>query len=253
MVYLPWLEELSACASGDARLHVCTRSSHSCVSRKSPPGSKPPRRCASSRRWIATRGARTKARGTRGQRRPRGAPARRPAPRSGAGSSAATRCSTSCARSTAPLDPDEIAELLVERAATWVAGAVLGRRVGRSVTGNSPCWPAAGSRPTWTPALYGVADWVMRRGEEFATANLQVDPSRPPDRCPRASSGVSAYVPRPARRRAHRVRSRDLDAREPRCRPPSCGPCVSCSSRCRRRSTTRCCSSAPKSCRSPTT
>ena len=50
--------------------------------------------------------------------------------RCAAASSAATRCSTSSARVNATLEPPKIAELIVERAATWVP---------------APCWAVVSS------------------------------------------------------------------------------------------------------------
>ncbi len=72
------------------------------------------------------------------------------------------------------LEPSKIAELIVERAATWVP---------------APCWAVVSSDPTGQlsvladrglmsdmgPAVYGIATWVMTRGQEFVAADLQCD------------------------------------------------------------------------------
>jgi diguanylate cyclase (GGDEF)-like protein len=72
------------------------------------------------------------------------------------------------------LDPAKLADLIVDRAATWVP---------------APCWAAVtsdpsgqlsvladrGLEPEMGPAVYGVAGWVMQRGEEFLSADLRQD------------------------------------------------------------------------------
>src|SRR3989442_7650057 len=74
----------------------------------------------------------------------------------------------------ATLEPPKIAELIVERAATWVP---------------APCWAVVctdlssqlsvladrGLSPDMGPAVYAIAGWVMSRGQEFASADLEHD------------------------------------------------------------------------------
>jgi diguanylate cyclase (GGDEF)-like protein len=72
------------------------------------------------------------------------------------------------------LDPEKVAELIVERAATWVP---------------APSWAVVAAEPTGqltmmaervvdaslVPALNDVAQWAMHHGEEFLSANLGAD------------------------------------------------------------------------------
>ena len=72
------------------------------------------------------------------------------------------------------LDPAEIAELLIERAATWVPApgwAV----VGADLSGESSLLADRALPPGMEPAVHGIARWVMRRGEEFMTGDLRRD------------------------------------------------------------------------------
>ena len=120
------------------------------------------------------------------------------------------------------------------------AGAVLGCRVLR------PLRPAVGARrsrarrPTWARRSTPSPSWVMQRGEEFVTADLRDDP-RVHGRVGRRGGGVSAELPRPPRRRAHRPRSRRRRRASRGWRRACCARCACCSSRRRSRSTTRCC------------
>src|SRR3989441_2579142 len=72
------------------------------------------------------------------------------------------------------LEPPKIAELLVDRGATWVP---------------APCWAVVSSdlsaqlsvladhglTPDMGPAVYTIANWVMSRGQEFVSADLHRD------------------------------------------------------------------------------
>ena len=68
------------------------------------------------------------------------------------------------------LEPAKIADLILERAATWVP---------------APCWAIVSSdlsmladrglMPEMAPAVFAVASWVMQRGEEFVTDDLRSD------------------------------------------------------------------------------
>src|SRR5215204_6565488 len=111
------------------------------------------------------------------------------------------------------LDPPKIADEIVERASTWIP---------------TPCWAVVSSDLSGQlsvlsdrcliqdmgPAVYAIAKWVMNRGQEFATANLQRDPrlSDP------AAGAVMAF---PLSCRGRRVGAlvaldREPSAREPR-------------------------------------
>src|SRR5919201_4181324 len=72
------------------------------------------------------------------------------------------------------LEPDKIAELIVERAATWVP-APCWAVVGADLSGQSSVLADRGLTPDMGPAVYSVAGWVMRRGEDFVTADLRND------------------------------------------------------------------------------
>src|SRR5438105_967430 len=72
------------------------------------------------------------------------------------------------------LEPPKIAELIVERASTWLP---------------TPCWAVVcadlsgqlsvladrGLAPDMGPAVYAIATWVMNKGQEFVTADLSRD------------------------------------------------------------------------------
>ncbi len=72
------------------------------------------------------------------------------------------------------LEPPEIAELIVERAATWVP-APCWAVVSSDPTGQLSVLADRGLLPDMSPALYGIATWVMNRGQEFVAADLQRD------------------------------------------------------------------------------
>src|SRR2546426_4249659 len=97
----------------------------------------------------------------------------------------------------APLEPPKIAELIVERAATWLP---------------TPCWAVVcadlsgqlsvladrGLAPDMGPAVYAIATWVMNKGQEFVSADLARD-SRVTD------SAVGAVIAFPLSCRGRRV------------------------------------------------
>src|SRR5712692_7397498 len=72
------------------------------------------------------------------------------------------------------LEPEKIAELVVERAATWVP-APCWAVVGADLTGQLSVLADRGLMPDMGPAVYAIAGWVMRRGEEFVAADLRRD------------------------------------------------------------------------------
>jgi len=111
------------------------------------------------------------------------------------------------------LEPPKIAELLVDRAATWVP---------------APCWAVVSSdlsaqlsviadhglTPDMAPAVYAIANWVMSRGQEFVSADLQRDTRV-------HNSAVGAVVAFPLSCRGRKVGAligldRLASAREPR-------------------------------------
>jgi diguanylate cyclase (GGDEF)-like protein len=72
------------------------------------------------------------------------------------------------------LEPPKIAELLVERAATWVP-APCWAVVASDLSGQLSVLDDRGLTPDMGPAVYAIANWVMQRGEEFVSANLRDD------------------------------------------------------------------------------
>src|SRR6185503_10663592 len=74
----------------------------------------------------------------------------------------------------ATLEPDKIAELIIERAATWVP-APCWAVVASDLSGQTSVLADRGLTPDMGPAVYGIASWVMQRGEDFVTADLRCD------------------------------------------------------------------------------
>jgi diguanylate cyclase (GGDEF)-like protein len=72
------------------------------------------------------------------------------------------------------LEPAEIAECLVARAAVWVP-APSWAVVSSDLSGRLSVLAGRGLTPEMGPALHSVANWVMYRGEEFATEDLRCD------------------------------------------------------------------------------
>jgi diguanylate cyclase (GGDEF)-like protein len=72
------------------------------------------------------------------------------------------------------LDPERIAELLVDRASTWLP-APCWAVVGSDLAGQATVLADRGLAPDMGTAVFGVAKWVMARGQEFATADLRAD------------------------------------------------------------------------------
>jgi diguanylate cyclase (GGDEF)-like protein len=72
------------------------------------------------------------------------------------------------------LEPSKIAELIVERAATWVP-APCWAVVAEDLGGNSSVLADRGLSPDMGAAVAGIARWVMQRGEDFVTADLRTD------------------------------------------------------------------------------
>jgi diguanylate cyclase (GGDEF)-like protein len=72
------------------------------------------------------------------------------------------------------LEPSKIAELLVDRAATWVP-APCWAVVSSDLSGQLSVLADRGLAPDMGPAVYAIAGWVMNRGQEFVTADLSND------------------------------------------------------------------------------
>jgi diguanylate cyclase (GGDEF)-like protein len=114
------------------------------------------------------------------------------------------------------LEPAKVAELVVDRAATWVP-APCWAIVSADLSGHLSVLADRGLEPDMGPAIYGVAAWVMQRGEEFVTADLRADP-RVSDRV------VATVIAFPLSCRSRRVGAligldRLPSAREPRLAP----------------------------------
>jgi diguanylate cyclase (GGDEF)-like protein len=69
------------------------------------------------------------------------------------------------------LEPREIAELIVERAATWVP-APCWAVVGTDASSELSIFADRGLTPEIASAVYAVATWVINRGQEFVAADL---------------------------------------------------------------------------------
>src|SRR5206468_7778711 len=74
----------------------------------------------------------------------------------------------------ATLEPDKIAGLVVDRAASWIP-APCWALVSADLSGQLSVLADRGLMPDMGPAVYAIAGWVMQRGEEFVTADLRRD------------------------------------------------------------------------------
>jgi diguanylate cyclase (GGDEF)-like protein len=72
------------------------------------------------------------------------------------------------------LEPGKIAQLVVERAATWVP-APCWAVVSADLSGQLSVLADKGLEPDMGPAVYAVAGWVMDRNADFVTADLRAD------------------------------------------------------------------------------
>jgi diguanylate cyclase (GGDEF)-like protein len=72
------------------------------------------------------------------------------------------------------LEPDKIADLVVERAASWIP-APCWAVVSADMSGELSVLADRGLMPDMGPAVYAIAVWVMQRGQEFVTADLRGD------------------------------------------------------------------------------
>jgi diguanylate cyclase (GGDEF)-like protein len=73
------------------------------------------------------------------------------------------------------LEPLKIAELIVDRGATWVP-APCWAILSSDLSGQLSVLAERGLAPEMGPAVSAIAAWVMQRGEEFVTADLRCDP-----------------------------------------------------------------------------
>jgi len=72
------------------------------------------------------------------------------------------------------LEPEKIAELVIDRAATWIP-APCWAVVSSDLSGQLSVLAARALTPDMGPALTAIARWAMARGQEFASANLRDD------------------------------------------------------------------------------
>ena len=116
------------------------------------------------------------------------------------------------------LEPVEIAELLVERAAVWVP-APSWAVVSSDLSGRLSVLAGRGLTPEMGPALHSVANWVMYRGEEFASEDLRGDTRI-------RSESVGAVLAFPLSCRGRRVGALIGFDRAPSSRKPQLPPAV---------------------------
>jgi len=72
------------------------------------------------------------------------------------------------------LEPPKIAELIVDRAATWIP-APCWAVVSADLSGQLSVLADRGLTPDMGPAVYGIAQHVMKGGQEFVSADLRKD------------------------------------------------------------------------------
>ncbi len=114
------------------------------------------------------------------------------------------------------LEPARIADLIVERAATWIP-APCWAVVSSDMSGQLFVLAERGLTPEMGPAVYAIAAWVRQRGQEFVTADLRADARVPHE-------GVGAVLAFPLSCRGRRVGAiigldRQASARPPRLAP----------------------------------
>src|SRR3954464_1132119 len=74
----------------------------------------------------------------------------------------------------ATLEPQKIAEVIVDRASTWVP-APCWAVVSADLSGQLSVLADRGLTPDMGPAVYAIATWGMHRGQEFVAADLARD------------------------------------------------------------------------------
>ncbi len=72
------------------------------------------------------------------------------------------------------LEPPKVAELIVDRASTWIP-APCWAVVSADLSGQLSVLADRGLAPDMGPAVYAVAQWVMKSGQEFVSADLRKD------------------------------------------------------------------------------
>src|SRR3954447_21960629 len=97
----------------------------------------------------------------------------------------------------ATLEPPKIAESIVDRSSTWLP-APCWAVVCTDMSGQLSVLADRGLSADMGPAVYGVAKWVMNRGQEFVSADLRRD-SRVAD------AAVGAVIAFPLSCRGRRV------------------------------------------------
>src|SRR5262245_24985755 len=115
------------------------------------------------------------------------------------------------------LEPPKVAELLVERASTWIP-APCWAVVSSDLSGQLSVLADRGLMPDMGPAVYAIAGWVMNRGQEFVSADLSAD-----GRLQHASVGAVMAFPLSCRgRRVGAIMALDRlpSSREPRLSAP---------------------------------
>jgi diguanylate cyclase (GGDEF)-like protein len=117
----------------------------------------------------------------------------------------------------ATLEPAKVADLIVDRAATWVP-APCWALVSSDLSGQLSVLADRGLSTDMAPAVHAIAGWVMHRGQEFVVADLRAE-----SRLPHPS--VGAVMAFPLACRGHRVGAlialdRLPAAREPRLSAP---------------------------------
>ena len=118
----------------------------------------------------------------------------------------------------ATLEPVEIAELLVARAAEWIP-APNWAVVSSDQSARLQVLASRGLTPEMGPALHSVANWVMYRGEDFASENLRADARI-------RSESVGATIAFPLSCRGHRAGALIGFDRAPAARKPQLSPAV---------------------------
>jgi diguanylate cyclase (GGDEF)-like protein len=99
----------------------------------------------------------------------------------------------------ATLEPAKIADLLVDRAVTWIP-APLWVVVSTDLSGRLSAFADRGLMADMGPAAFGIASWVMQHGEEFFSADLRLD-----DRVRDGSGATATVVAFPLSSRGHQV------------------------------------------------
>ena len=112
----------------------------------------------------------------------------------------------------ATLEPQKIAEVIVDRAATWVP-APCWAVVSADLSGELSVLADRGLTPEMGPAVYAIATWVMQRNQEFVTPDLTRD-ARVSD------PAVGAVVAFPLSCRGRRVGALVALDRQPSTREP---------------------------------